>query len=64
MITAFLDQYINVDGLLEKKSRPRVNPGRLPGEGVVLFREHLIHKYYHGPPLPGTVINLLLSSAL
>lgn len=63
MITAFLDQYINVNGMLEK-SRPRVNPGRLPGEGIVLFREHLIYKYYHGPPLPGNVINLLLSSAL
>lgn len=63
MITAFLDQYINVDGMLEK-SRPRVNPGRLPGQGVVLFREHLTHKYYYGPPLPGNVINLLLSSAL
>ena len=63
MITVFLDQYINVDGMLEK-SRPRVNPGRLTGEGIVLFREHLIHKYYHGPRLPGNVINLLLASAL
>lgn len=63
MITVFLDQYINVDGMLEK-SRPRVNPGRLTGEGIVLFREHIIHKYYHGPHLPGNVIDLLLSSAL